>query len=122
MTKMTLVTGATGNTDRPLAELLCQRGVPVRAMVHSATSREQFTGLPVEVIVADLDDAEAVSAALAGIQGLLAVSGPIRTSRPRPSRRPCADYYPTGRSTGFSRTTRTTAAAKPPPSCRPLPT
>ena len=68
MTEMTLVTGATGNTGRPLVELLCQRGVPVRAMVHSATSREQLTGLPVEVIVADLDDAEAVSAALAGIE------------------------------------------------------
>ena len=35
MTEMTLVTGATGNTGGPLVEMLCQRGVPVRAMVHS---------------------------------------------------------------------------------------
>ena len=67
MNEMTLVTGATGNTGRPLVELLCQRGVPVRAMVRSAAGREEFAGLSVEAIVADFDDPEAVGAALAGV-------------------------------------------------------
>jgi uncharacterized protein YbjT (DUF2867 family) len=67
-TDTVLVTGATGNTGRPLVELLLGRGVPVRAMVRSAAGREQLAGLPVEVIVADLDDPDAVSVALAGVQ------------------------------------------------------
>jgi uncharacterized protein YbjT (DUF2867 family) len=67
-TEMVLVTGATGNTGRPLVELLCARGVPVRAMVRSAAGREQLAGLPAEVAVADFDDPEAVSVALTGIQ------------------------------------------------------
>ena len=63
-----LVTGATGNTGRPLVELLGRRDVPVRAMVRSAAGGEQFGGLPVEVVVADFDDPEAVSTALAGVE------------------------------------------------------
>jgi uncharacterized protein YbjT (DUF2867 family) len=62
-----LVTGATGNTGRPLIELLSERGVPVRAIVRSAAGREQFAGTPVEAVVADLDDEDGVAAALAGV-------------------------------------------------------
>lgn len=38
-----LVTGATGNTGRPLVELLRQRGVPVRVMMRSAADRAPRT-------------------------------------------------------------------------------
>jgi uncharacterized protein YbjT (DUF2867 family) len=48
-------------------ELLVRRGMPVRAMVRSAAARDQFAGLPVEVTVADFDDADALGAALAGV-------------------------------------------------------
>jgi uncharacterized protein YbjT (DUF2867 family) len=62
-----LVTGATGNTGRPLVELLVGRGEPVRAMVRSAAGAAQFAGGPVEAVVADLDDPRAVAVALAGV-------------------------------------------------------
>jgi uncharacterized protein YbjT (DUF2867 family) len=67
-TETVLVTGASGNTGRPLVEMLSARGVAVRAMVRSAAGRERLTGLPVEVIVGDFDDPEAVAAALSGIR------------------------------------------------------
>lgn len=60
-----LVTGATGNTGRPLVEALARLGVPVRAMVRDPASR---TTLPdgVQVAVADFDDAASLAAALDG--------------------------------------------------------
>lgn len=60
-----LVTGATGNTGRPLAEALVRLGAPVRAMVRDPASR---TTLPdgVQVAAADFDDAASLAAALDG--------------------------------------------------------
>ena len=62
-----LVTGATGNTGRPLIKLLRQRNVQVRALVRSPAGRQQFAWTPVETVVADFDDQDAVAAALAGV-------------------------------------------------------
>ena len=67
-TEIVLVTGATGNTGRPLVELLSNRGVPVRAMVRSAAGRERLAGLPIEVVIADFDDPTAMSTALDGVE------------------------------------------------------
>ena len=60
-----LVTGATGNTGRPLVEALVRLGAPVRDMVRAPASR---TTLPdgVQVAVADFDDAASLAAALDG--------------------------------------------------------
>jgi uncharacterized protein YbjT (DUF2867 family) len=65
---MVLVTGATGNTGRPLVEMLRDSDVPVRAMVRSAAAGAQLAGRTVEVVVADFDDPESISAALAGVE------------------------------------------------------
>jgi uncharacterized protein YbjT (DUF2867 family) len=64
-TRPILVTGATGNTGRPLVEALVRQGAPVRAMVRDPASR---TTLPdgVQVAVADFDDAALLAAALDG--------------------------------------------------------
>lgn len=58
-----LVTGATGNTGRPLVEELLARGASVRAMVRSADSA--VPGHP-EKVVADFDDVGSIRAALTG--------------------------------------------------------
>jgi uncharacterized protein YbjT (DUF2867 family) len=60
-----LVTGATGNTGRPLVDALIRRGTPVRAMVRSEGDRSR---LPegAEIAVADFDDPASLAAALTG--------------------------------------------------------
>jgi uncharacterized protein YbjT (DUF2867 family) len=60
-----LVTGATGNTGRPLVEALARSGVPVRAMVRDQASQKILpTG--VQVAVADFDNPASLAAALDG--------------------------------------------------------
>jgi len=66
MTGTVLVTGATGNTGRPLIELLRGR-VPVRAMVRAVADPPRF-GAGVEEVVGDFDDPDSISAALADIE------------------------------------------------------
>lgn len=58
-----LVTGATGNTGRPLVDALIRWGTPVRAMVRSEGNRSR---LPegVEIAVADFGDPASLAAAL----------------------------------------------------------
>jgi uncharacterized protein YbjT (DUF2867 family) len=65
--KPILVAGATGNTGSPLVELLAGRGVPVRTMVRHQAAAAQFDSAPVEVAVADFDDARSLAAALRGV-------------------------------------------------------
>jgi len=67
MAGLVLVTGATGNTGRPLVELLRTRGVRVRAMVRSVAPAPRF-GDGVEEFVADFDDSASIAAALVGVE------------------------------------------------------
>jgi len=67
MTNTVLVTGATGNTGRPLVEELLRRGASVRAMVRPGTDPSRLPA-QVELVEADLDDASAVAAALKGVE------------------------------------------------------
>ena len=60
-----LVTGATGNTGRPLVEELLARDAVVRAMVRSADA--QVPGDP-EKVVADFDDPGSLRSALEGVR------------------------------------------------------
>jgi len=60
-----LVTGATGNTGRAIAQALARRGVPVRAMVRAEADRGRLPA-GVEVAVADFDDPASLAAALRG--------------------------------------------------------
>ena len=66
MTNTVLVTGATGNTGRPLVEELLRRGASVRAMVRPSTEPSRLPDGG-ELVEADLDDATAVAAALKGV-------------------------------------------------------
>ncbi|EJL03822.1 NmrA family protein [Pseudomonas fluorescens Q2-87] len=65
----TLVTGATGFTGRKTVEILLEKNMPVRALVH--TDDERAAKLRVsgaEVVVADLLDLNAIRSALEGIK------------------------------------------------------
>jgi uncharacterized protein YbjT (DUF2867 family) len=60
-----LVTGATGNTGRPLVEALVRLGAPVRAMVRDRASQAKLPD-GAQVAVADFDDPASLAAALDG--------------------------------------------------------
>ncbi len=61
-----LVTGAAGNTGSVLVDLLTQPGAPVRVMVRDQGDAAKFDAARVSVVVADFDDAQSITAALAG--------------------------------------------------------
>src|ERR1700739_1388720 len=63
-----LITGATGNTGAHTVRVLRERGLRVRALVHSVDERaEQLRELGAEVVQGDLLDFPAVSAATVGV-------------------------------------------------------
>lgn len=64
-----LITGATGNIGRELANLLSQRGVRFRAMVRNPGEATELAALPgATVVPGDFDDANSVASALQGIE------------------------------------------------------
>src|ERR1700741_1239271 len=63
-----LITGATGNTGAHTVKLLRERGLPVRALVHTLDERAaRLRDLGAEVVQGDLLDFPSVSAATAGV-------------------------------------------------------
>jgi NAD(P)H dehydrogenase (quinone) len=63
-----LITGATGNTGAHTVRLLRERGLPVRALVHTLDERAaRLRELGAEVVQGDLLDFPAVSAATTGV-------------------------------------------------------
>ena len=63
-----LITGATGNTGAHTVRLLRERGLPVRALVHTLDERsERLREQGAEVVHGDLLDFPTVSAATAGV-------------------------------------------------------
>src|ERR1700742_5206598 len=63
-----LITGATGNTGAHTVKLLRERGLRVRALVHSLDERaDRLSDLGAEVVHGDLLDFPTVSAATAGV-------------------------------------------------------
>jgi len=68
--RLFLVTGATGSTGQPTAELLRRRGHRVRALVHRADDRSrQLAAEGAEVVVGDLLNLHDVSSAMRGVSG-----------------------------------------------------
>lgn len=68
MTGHILITGATGKTGAYAATTLLDQGQHVRALVHRADSRaDRLADAGAEIVVADLLDINAVSAAAAGM-------------------------------------------------------
>jgi NAD(P)H dehydrogenase (quinone) len=66
--ELILITGATGNTGAHTVRFLRERGLPVRALVHTLDDRAaELRELGAEVVQGDLLDFPAVSAATAGV-------------------------------------------------------
>ena len=63
------VAGVTGNTGKVVADTLLSQGHAVRVIVRDAAKAEAFVARGATVAVADLGDADALAAALTGVDG-----------------------------------------------------
>jgi uncharacterized protein YbjT (DUF2867 family) len=73
---MYVVTGATGNTGKIVAERLLALGQQVRVVVRHAEKAAQLAAQGAEVAIADLNDERALEQALRGAHGLYYISPP----------------------------------------------
>lgn len=73
---MILVTGATGQTGRPLVAELLRRGAAVRALARDTTTARGLLGPEPEIIEADLDRPETLRAAVAGADRVYLLAPP----------------------------------------------
>lgn len=73
---MILVTGATGQTGRPLVAELLRRGAAVRALARGATAARVILGPEVEITEGDLDRPETLHAAVAGAERVYLLAPP----------------------------------------------
>lgn len=73
---MYVITGATGNTGKVVAQQLLAAGKPVRVIVRDAAKASDLAELGAEVVVADLKDQHALEQAFRGATGVYFVSPP----------------------------------------------
>ena len=75
------VTGATGLLGNHLVRLLVERGVHVQALARSPQKAEQqFAGLPVEVVIGDMNDIPRFAGKLRGVDVLFHTAAYFRDS------------------------------------------
>jgi NAD(P)H dehydrogenase (quinone) len=74
---MFAVTGITGKVGGAVARSLLDAGLSVRAIVRDAAKGTPWTARRCEVVLGDLDDAKALAAAFAGVDGVFAMLPPI---------------------------------------------
>jgi uncharacterized protein YbjT (DUF2867 family) len=77
---MYVVLGATGNTGSVVANTLLDHGKRVRVVGREAAKLEPFVSRGAQAIVADVADAEALTRAFAGAEGIYAMTPPHVTS------------------------------------------
>jgi len=75
---LAVVTGASGFVGSHVVDALLRRGARVRCILRRSSSRRWLDGKPVEIVVAGLDDAPALEAALVGATWIVHAAG--RTS------------------------------------------
>lgn len=63
---MIVITGATGNTGRPAAEALLDKGEKIRVIGRDAGKLESFVARGAETFIGDVQDADAMARAFAG--------------------------------------------------------
>lgn len=75
-----LLTGGTGFLGSHVAEMLCERGLAVRATVRPTSDTRWLDPLPLELVEADLADPPGLAAALEGVSAVVHVGGLTRAT------------------------------------------
>lgn len=83
MDQYTLITGATGNTGRVIAERLKQRNISFKVMARSEMRRRELESAGFSVVMGDFDDASSLDNALMGVQKAYLVCTPDERLVPR---------------------------------------
>lgn len=78
---MIVITGATGNTGKIVAETLLAKGQKVRVIGRSADKLQPFVTKGAEAFVGSLDDAAAMTRAFTGARAVYAMLPPTMTSK-----------------------------------------
>jgi uncharacterized protein YbjT (DUF2867 family) len=78
-----LLTGATGNTGRVIAERLRERGQPFVALARSAARQRELEAVGIDVVLGDFDDPDSLPGALRGIERAYLVCTPDERLIPR---------------------------------------
>lgn len=73
-----IVTGTTGFVGSAVTRALLQAGHEVRVLIRPTSDRRNIEGLPVEVVLGDLSDAESLRPACAGCDALFHVAADYR--------------------------------------------
>ena len=84
MSNTVLVTGATGFVGAAVVRNLLARGRPVRVLARPTSPRRNLEGLPVEIAVGSLEDADSLARAVAGCGALFHVAADYRLWVPDP--------------------------------------
>src|SRR5690349_17539605 len=75
---MILVTGVTGFVGAHVAQMLCAKGLTVRALVRPSSRPGAIEGLPIERVSGDLRDSASLDAALRGVRQVYHVAADYR--------------------------------------------
>jgi uncharacterized protein YbjT (DUF2867 family) len=78
-----LLTGATGNTGRVVAERLRERGQPFAALARSEARRRELEAAGIDVVIGDFDDPVGLVGSLAGVERAYLVCTPDEWLIPR---------------------------------------
>jgi NAD(P)H dehydrogenase (quinone) len=81
---MFAVVGATGNVGYSTASTLRQAGVPVKAIVHDLTKAARLKDIGCEIVVAELQDSDALAQAITGADAVQVVL-PLRPQASDPA-------------------------------------
>jgi uncharacterized protein YbjT (DUF2867 family) len=79
MSSPIFVSGATGNTGGEVAKQLIEKGMPVRAGIHSEQKATPLKDLGAEVVSVDFQDTKSIVAALEGVEKAYSVSPLVPT-------------------------------------------
>jgi len=80
-----LVTGGSGFIGSAVIRVLLQHQYEVRSLIRQSSPRDNITGLPVEVVIGDLNDLPSLMHATRGCQALFHVAADYRLWVPNPA-------------------------------------